>query len=486
MEGLSVAMRSACELGIFQGIQIPNGGPKISHLLHADDALFIGEWSRNNISNLARILHCFHVSSGLKVNFNKSKVFGVGSDMQEVARWASTLGCEPSALPFTYLGVPVGANMNLKKNWEPIIERFRSKLSKWKSKSLSFGGRLTLTQSVLGNLPTYFLSLFLAPDGIIQTLEKLRRRFLWGASVDKKKIHWVSWDRVVAPKEMGGLWIGTIKSLNISLLMKWWWKLRTEPHHLWAQVISSLHNLKVKPDGIYSKKSLTRVWNNIAGIKKALGKKEIPIESVLSKQHTTNGETWRCCLSSTGTYEVRDLRHRWDYTTSVMDGQISWLKEVPLKVYCFIWRAKMGRIPVAVELAKRGVVPENLTCPMCNEYEEDSNHVLVDCSYARSVCEGVSRWCNIQLGPLHTVKDVLGSISQWGVCKKRRRIILAIYYGTLWSLWKTRNEMVFKKNRLPPDKVTDIIKSVVYLWVKNRGNNDKLNWASWSHCPWLF
>lgn len=79
--------------------------------------------------------------------------------------------------------------MNLKKNWEPIIERFRSKLSKWKSKSLSFGGRLTLTQSVLGNLPTYFLSLFLAPDGIIQTLEKLRSKFLWGASDDKKKIH---------------------------------------------------------------------------------------------------------------------------------------------------------------------------------------------------------------------------------------------------------------------------------------------------------
>nr|KAJ0185206.1 hypothetical protein LSAT_V11C900459370 [Lactuca sativa] len=146
-----------------------------------------------------------------------------------------------------------------------------------------------------------------------------------------------------------------------------------------------------------------------------------------------------------------------------MDGQISWLKEVPLKVNCFIWRAKMGRIPVAVELAKRGVVLENLTCPMCNEYEEDSNHVLVDCSYARSVCEGVSRWCNIQLGPLHTIKDVLGSISQWGA----------------------RNEMVFKKNRLPPDKVTDIIKSVVYLWVKNRGNNDKLNWASWSQCPLL-
>ncbi|CAH1428468.1 unnamed protein product [Lactuca virosa] len=123
---------------------------------------------------------------------------------------------------------------------------------------------------------------------------------------------------------------------------------------------------------------------------------------------------------------------------------------------------------------------------MCNESEEGSDHVLVDCTYARSVLEGVSRWCNTQLVPLHTVKDVVDSISQWGVCKKRRKIILAIYYGTLWSIWKSRNEKVFKKNRLPPDKVTDIIKSVVYLWVKNREKIDRLNWASWSQCPLFF
>lgn len=81
----------------------------------------------------------------------------------------------------------------------------------------------------------------------------------------------------------------------------------------------------------------------------------------------------------------------------------------------------MGRIPTASELTKRGVVLEVLTFPMCNEYEEGSDHVLVDCSYARRVLEGVSRWCNIQLGPLHTVKDVLDSISQWGYAKKGER-----------------------------------------------------------------
>lgn len=144
MEGLNVALKAAIEKGIFKGIKIPENGPLISHLFYADDALFIGEWSRSNLKNLARILRCFHASSGLKVNFFKFKVFGIGASNVETSNWANILGCKAGSLPFTYLGVPVGENMNLVKNWKPIIDKFHSKLSSWKSKTLSFGGKLTL------------------------------------------------------------------------------------------------------------------------------------------------------------------------------------------------------------------------------------------------------------------------------------------------------------------------------------------------------
>lgn len=53
MEGLNVALKITCIKGIFKGVQLPNNGPVISHLLYADDALFLGEWSKRNIQNLA-------------------------------------------------------------------------------------------------------------------------------------------------------------------------------------------------------------------------------------------------------------------------------------------------------------------------------------------------------------------------------------------------------------------------------------------------
>lgn len=192
MEGLNIELKEANAKGIFHGISIMSSNIKLSHLFYADDALFIGEWSIQNIKNLARILKFFHVSSDLSVNFRKSKVCGIGVNAQEVENWALPLGCEPSTLPFIYLGMPVGENMNGKRSWKPIIEKFSNKLSSWKSKTLSFGGRVTLAMSVLGNLPTFYLSIFSAPSGVIKILEKIRRNFIWGGPENDQKIQWVA------------------------------------------------------------------------------------------------------------------------------------------------------------------------------------------------------------------------------------------------------------------------------------------------------
>lgn len=43
MEGLNVAMRVACNNGLYKGIKIERDGPLISHLFYVDDALFVGE-----------------------------------------------------------------------------------------------------------------------------------------------------------------------------------------------------------------------------------------------------------------------------------------------------------------------------------------------------------------------------------------------------------------------------------------------------------
>ncbi|GKF23313.1 hypothetical protein Tco_0075635 [Tanacetum coccineum] len=81
-----------------------------------------------------------------------------------VEQAASKTGCASLKPPFSYLGSKVGGLMSRIQSWDEIMNTLAARLSKWKMKTLSIGGRLTLLKSVLGSMPIYHLSLFKAPS----------------------------------------------------------------------------------------------------------------------------------------------------------------------------------------------------------------------------------------------------------------------------------------------------------------------------------
>ncbi|GKB48509.1 hypothetical protein Tco_0899262 [Tanacetum coccineum] len=73
-----------------------------------------------------------------------------------------------------------------------VVERFVIRLSRWKMKLLSIGGRLTLLKSVLGSMPIFHMSIFKVPSSILKSLESIRSRFFNGQDPKSNKASWVS------------------------------------------------------------------------------------------------------------------------------------------------------------------------------------------------------------------------------------------------------------------------------------------------------
>ncbi|XP_071727850.1 uncharacterized protein [Rutidosis leptorrhynchoides] len=121
-EGLNWMAKSAVSNGRFFGVEIGKDKITLSHLQYADDTIFFGKWSFENLENLMKSLKCFELCSGLKVNYNKSNLFGVGVDKEEVRDMSTVFGCNVGTFPMIYLGLPIGAKMKKTIELEAGIE----------------------------------------------------------------------------------------------------------------------------------------------------------------------------------------------------------------------------------------------------------------------------------------------------------------------------------------------------------------------------
>ncbi|XP_039688712.1 uncharacterized protein [Medicago truncatula] len=161
----------------------------VSHLQFADDTLLVGVKSWANVRALKAVLLLFESIFGLKVNFHKSMLFGVNVNDSWLHEAAVVMQCKHGRIPFLYLGLPIGGDPRKLQFWQPLVERIRNRLSGWKCKNLSMGGRLILLKSVLS--------------------------------------------------ENGGLGVKWLKEFNISLLGKWVWRVLEDGESLWKAVLSA-------------------------------------------------------------------------------------------------------------------------------------------------------------------------------------------------------------------------------------------------------
>lgn len=95
-----------------------------------------------------------------------------------------------------YLGVLVLQGRITESTYAYILDKVRSNLQVWKISKISMASRLTLIKSVLAVIPLYAMQTTMLLDGLCQELDKVIRQFLWGSTLEARRIHNVKWDTV--------------------------------------------------------------------------------------------------------------------------------------------------------------------------------------------------------------------------------------------------------------------------------------------------
>nr|GEY72631.1 hypothetical protein [Tanacetum cinerariifolium] len=248
-----------------------------------------------------------HASIRKAVDVGVFKGASIGQDMAKV------LGYGVSKLHMMYLGVPVG---------------------------------------VVGNLPTYYMSLYLMPTTMRKKLEAMRNRFFLGGNLGDRKVSWIKWITCLASKAMCGLGIGGKRYS----WPRWRYWLRRMPR-----------------EGIE--------FNQFTALLEAI--RDV---SILDKQ-----DGWKWALNSKG-FTVASARIHIDEHT-LIGGSTStrWPKCVLIKVNVFMWRLSLDKLTMLMNMDRKGIDVAFLLCPVCCERVENVNHLFFSCGMSRDLWARLAR-----------------------------------------------------------------------------------------------
>ncbi|GJW08899.1 hypothetical protein Tco_1571322 [Tanacetum coccineum] len=293
---------------------------------------------------------------------------------------AKSIGCSILHTPFNYLGVKVGGIMSRLSSWDDVIAKLSARLSKWKLKSLSIGGRLTLIKSVLSSLPNFFN----------------------GVENAEKKMSLIGWNKILASKKNGGLGVSTIYGIRGALDNSSSYSRRSP----WLDIVNEVRKLASKGIDLLSlvKKKVgngeaTSFWNDVwlgdFPLKQTYPRlyfleldKHVSVASKLranslissfrrSPRSGIEEEQLLLLISNTSSVILPNISDRWSWlldpsgdfsvksTREFIDDSMlpktdvptRWVKSIPIKINIFAWRVFLDKLPTRGIFLSRPYIP---------------------------------------------------------------------------------------------------------------------------------
>ncbi|GJX24279.1 zinc finger, CCHC-type containing protein [Tanacetum coccineum] len=115
---------------------------------------------------------------------------------------------------------------------------------------------------------------------------------------------------------------------------------------------------------------------------------------------------WNWNLESTGIFSVASARRRIDEICLPNIGEETrWVKCVPIKINVLAWKIKTDALPTRFNISRRGIDIQDMSCPICDNAIESTDHLFFRCGLVRDIANKVLSWWNLDHANLNSYAE---------------------------------------------------------------------------------
>jgi hypothetical protein len=305
---------------------------------------------------------------------------------------------------------------------------------------------------------------------------------------------------VCKPKSLGGLGVRDVRTVNISLLAKWRWRLLSNDDSIWKGVIRSKYGGdaigRVELGGECVPWFSSLWWKDITSIGSNLDTNWFShgVEKNIGNGLTTS--FWRDRWVGDTTLEERfprlySISTQKEDTVATVRGEpnsLTWNFRWRLlhnKVLGFSWMLVHNKIQTKDNLFRRQIINSGADqiCAACGGEVETPIHLFLYCEFALQVWEKLHSWLGLGYMLPQNLVSLFHFFAVYRGQKTRRKGLMMVWNAAVWALWRRRNKLIFENETISVLDLVEEIKVSSWHWWIARTNSAPCLLYEWSREP---
>nr|XP_027108979.1 uncharacterized protein LOC113728817 [Coffea arabica] len=444
-EVLSRGLNNLAMQSGFVGFKVPYACPTITHLAFADDVLIFANGSSYSLKVIMQVLEAYQRCSGQLINVLKTCYLvhpSLPPARRRVIERITKFTWQP--FPIRYLGCPLYFGRCKSSYFGEACQSILGRIISWKSRMLSFGGKIVLIKHVLASMPVHLMSAAVIPSKTPSSLSgRNQGNGLRTLAQDGQ-----------CESTSGILYAMDCKRRRLSFLVR--------------QLVGGgalFHQATVVPHLSFANFIINGHWD-VNLLYQIMPREMVPsiLEHPIPEEGGESEVIWT--LTTSGNFSIasafRDIRQA---RNKSMVFNTIWHSQLPFKVSFFMLRLLLGRLPVPDRLCKLGLhLPSKCFC-CASASEESIEHLFSTGHIASTVWHYFGASCGLSFPGSSLRPRIVGWWLNSYDSEMQRFIGHILPSIVCWQIWKARNKAMFEDVQMRPLAICRAIFSEIQTMV---------------------